>query len=75
MEQRGVYICILWSLCAGGGIIGPQPGTEPSLAVRVLSPNYWSAWEIPKGPRRQEEIHTHTHTHTRMHAHMRGREK
>ena len=44
-----MYICIFWSLCAGGGIIGPQPGTEPSLAVRVLSPNYWTAWEIPKG--------------------------
>lgn len=46
MEQRGVYIFIFWSHSAVGGILGPWPETEPSLAVRVLSPNCWTAWEI-----------------------------
>lgn len=49
MEQRGVYIFIFWSNSAVGGILGPLPEIEPSLAVRVLSPNCWTAWEIPKG--------------------------
>ena len=46
MEQRDVYIFIFLSHCAVGGILGPQPGIEPSLAVRVLTTGL--PWKSPK---------------------------
>lgn len=29
------------------GILIPRPGTEPGPPSEVLSPNHWTAWEVP----------------------------
>ena len=43
-----VSIYLFWPRCTACGILVPQPGIEPRpLAVRVRSPNYWTAREFP----------------------------
>ena len=39
---------LFWLRCVAYGILVPQPGIEPGApAVRVLSPNHWTAREFP----------------------------
>ena len=46
----GLHTCFFWPHLAACGILVPQPEIEPrTLAVKVPSPNHWTAREFP-GP-------------------------
>ena len=50
-----LFFSPLWSHHAACGMLAPQPGTEPGpSAVKVRSPNHWTAREFPLHPSSEE---------------------
>ena len=45
------FFLLFWLCHAACGILAPQPGTEPRpTAVKVKSPNHWTARKFPLSP-------------------------